>query len=83
MYLDEAIEHAEEIGNSCGNPKCSYEHLQLAAWLTELKKSRIAIKEIKNDCIVNKTRGTGFVPSDMVLETIDRQLGEYMQQEDY
>lgn len=38
MTLDEAIQHCEE--KSCGNSECAKEHIQLAGWLTELKKLR-------------------------------------------
>jgi len=38
MSLDEAIAHAEEVGNreECGT-LCGLQHLQLATWLKELK----------------------------------------------
>jgi hypothetical protein len=42
MTLNEAIEHAEEVGNNlmnnCKTKQCGLEHLQLAQWLKELKQ---------------------------------------------
>ena len=42
MSLDEAIKHCREIGKQCDD--CGREHLQLAEWLTELKKYRKIFK---------------------------------------
>ena len=36
MTLDEAIEHAEEIGNTCSG--CAEEHKQLTEWLKDYKR---------------------------------------------
>ena len=38
MTLDEAIEHATEKSQGCG--QCAAEHKQLAEWLKELKELR-------------------------------------------
>jgi hypothetical protein len=38
MTLDEAIKHAEEKSQGCG--QCAAEHKQLADWLKELKELR-------------------------------------------
>ena len=44
MTLDEAIEHAKEVGSrmmcSCKTYECGKEHMQLASWLEELKRYR-------------------------------------------
>jgi len=40
MTLDEAINHCEEVSKECKNTECSLDHLQLAAWLKELKQGR-------------------------------------------
>lgn len=40
MTLDEAIKHCEEVSKECKNTECSLDHLQLAAWLKELKEYR-------------------------------------------
>lgn len=44
MTLDEAIEHAREVGEkmqkNCDTKSCGDEHLQLAAWLEELRQRR-------------------------------------------
>lgn len=41
MTIDEAISHAKEVGVKmlckCDTQECGKEHLQLAAWLEELK----------------------------------------------
>ena len=46
MTLDEAIEHAKEVGSkmmcSCKTCECGKEHMQLASWLEELKIYRKA-----------------------------------------
>jgi hypothetical protein len=45
MTLDEAIQHASaqaEEARCEGNHQCSYEHRQLAVWLTELRDRRAA-----------------------------------------
>lgn len=46
MSLDDAIEHAREVGtemmNNCSDVQCGKEHLQLAKWLEELKALRSA-----------------------------------------
>lgn len=39
MTLDEAISHAEEVAATCCD-NCRADHLQLAAWLKELKERR-------------------------------------------
>lgn len=44
MTLDDAIEHCNDVANSCKNKSCANDHLQLAEWLMELKK----LKEEKN-----------------------------------
>jgi hypothetical protein len=55
MTLDEAIQHAKEVGMKMCSKKdtcnCGIEHLQLAKWLEELKSYRkqyphIGISEI-------------------------------------
>ena len=38
MTLDNAIEHCNDVANSCKNKSCANDHLQLAEWLMELKK---------------------------------------------
>lgn len=40
MTLQEAIQHAEEVAQSCAlnNPKCAQDHLTLANWLKELQQ---------------------------------------------
>jgi hypothetical protein len=52
MTLDEAIEHAEEVGNNltnnCKTKQCGLEHLQLAQWLKELKQYKEKENENKN-----------------------------------
>lgn len=40
MTLTEAIEHCREVADKLGCCECAEEHLQLAAWLEELKKYR-------------------------------------------
>lgn len=49
MTLDEAIEHAKEVGSrmmcSCKTHECGKEHMQLASWLEELKRYRKAYGE--------------------------------------
>lgn len=40
MTIDEAINHATEISDTCNNKECSLDHKQLASWLTELKELR-------------------------------------------
>ena len=44
MTLDEAIAHAREAGEKmaarCETRSCGLEHLQLAAWLEELRRYR-------------------------------------------
>lgn len=52
MTLDEAIEHAEDVGNNlmnnCKTKHCGLEHLQLAQWLKELKQYKEKENEDKN-----------------------------------
>jgi hypothetical protein len=38
--LDEAIAHATDVANTCGNGQCADDHRQLAEWLKELKQRR-------------------------------------------
>ena len=45
MTLDEAIEHAREKANGCG--ECAKEHQQLAEWLEELKQFRESYNDLK------------------------------------
>lgn len=33
MTLDEAIEHAKQVANTCDNSECAANHMQLAEWL--------------------------------------------------
>ena len=46
MTLDEAIVHAQEVGSkmmcNCKTCECGKEHMQLVAWLEELKRYRKA-----------------------------------------
>ena len=42
MTLVEAIKHAEEVG--AGDCACSKEHVQLAAWLRELRTNRVKLE---------------------------------------
>lgn len=52
MTLDEAIEHAEDVGTKlmtkCETKQCGLEHLQLAQWLKELKNFKEKENENKN-----------------------------------
>lgn len=44
MTLDEAIKHCKDVANdinSCSD--CKDEHLQLAKWLSELKKEKVIL----------------------------------------
>ena len=54
MTIDEAISHAKEVGIKmlckCDTQECDKEHLQLAAWLEELKKYRKAYGEFSDSC---------------------------------
>ena len=38
MTLQEAINHANEVAETCDNKECANEHKQLADWLTELSE---------------------------------------------
>ncbi len=40
MTLEEAIEHAREVADTCENSECAQDHAQLADWLSELKAYR-------------------------------------------
>lgn len=37
MTLDDAIQHCNEVANTCDNKGCALDHKQLATWLSELK----------------------------------------------
>lgn len=43
MTLDEAIKHAEEVGNACD--KCAKEHRQLAEWLKDYKRLLLEVQK--------------------------------------
>ena len=43
MTLDEAIDHAREVADGCG--ECADEHRQLAEWLEELGE----LREVRGD----------------------------------
>ena len=45
MTLDEAIEHASEVADGCG--ECAEEHEQLAEWLRELRLARMKVDLLK------------------------------------
>lgn len=47
MTLDEAIRHAEEVAANEPCEECADEHVQLAAWLTELKVRRQAEEKMR------------------------------------
>jgi hypothetical protein len=57
MTLDEAIEHARDVGTKllckCETRECGKEHIQLAKWLEELKGYREGRKPGSMDSIVN------------------------------
>lgn len=38
--LDEAIEHAREVAQTCGEAACAEEHYRLVGWLEELRLRR-------------------------------------------
>jgi hypothetical protein len=43
MTLEEAIQHAKEVAERLGGcSECAKEHLQLVAWLEELRDRRMA-----------------------------------------
>ena len=46
MTLDEAIKHAEEVGNGCS--ECAAEHRQLAEWLRKYQKIQEIVERFKN-----------------------------------
>lgn len=50
MTLIEATKHAEEVG--AGNCACATEHVQLAAWLRELRTARVKL-ELADDIIAD------------------------------
>jgi len=41
MDIDEAINHCYDVANTCKNEQCSFDHIQLAKWLEELKELRL------------------------------------------
>ena len=50
MTLDEAIDHAKHVYETCEDRRCALEHKDLAVWLAELKLYRqcnISCKECK------------------------------------
>lgn len=47
MTLDEAIEHAQSVAETCDNTDCGENHRQLAAWLKDYKKLLSAQPERK------------------------------------
>lgn len=59
MTLKEAIEHCEEVSETCSNTECAKEHLQLVTWLKELQfyrdkyqKSNKTMKLIDKDALL-------------------------------
>ena len=57
MTLDEAIVHARDVGIkmmcNCDTRSCGKEHMQLVAWLEELKAFRNAYKSPPDKDIFN------------------------------
>jgi hypothetical protein len=47
MTIDEAIKHAEEVGNGCS--ECAAEHRQLAEWLRKYQKIAEIVTKWKTD----------------------------------
>jgi hypothetical protein len=49
MTLEEAIQHAEDVGSklmlNCETKQCGLEHIQLANWLKELKELKFKKNE--------------------------------------
>lgn len=56
--LEEAIEHCYEKAQ-CANKECGRDHMQLAHWLTELKRLREENKELREvNRLLQKDLGT-------------------------
>jgi hypothetical protein len=49
MTLDEAIEHCVDVHASCANEEDAELHLQLTAWLNELKELRVTVEQLRNE----------------------------------
>jgi hypothetical protein len=72
MSIDEAIKHAEEVGNGCN--ECAAEHRQLAEWLKELKRYRQAKDGLLEDM---KSLNCGFpFGLDYLISCIKKRLQE-------
>ncbi len=54
MTLDEAIEHAVFVAETCACEECGMEHLQIAEWLTELKTKRETEQESRDKILILK-----------------------------
>lgn len=67
MTLDEAIEHAKEVADTCKNKQCANDHRQLQNWLEEYKELQDRMLEISREITgVNKT---GFEEGSSIVES--------------
>ena len=62
MTLEEAINHCQEIIDSCNNTECALEHKQLIMWLKELQCLRKVVdkKYLKGIEILKDAYGDRF-----------------------
>jgi len=66
MNLQEAINHANEVAETCDNKECANEHKQLADWLTELSEFKRKQAE--------QVTATGQQMLRELIETVDEEM---------
>lgn len=62
MTIEQAIKHAEEVGNGCS--ECAAEHRQLAEWLRKYQKIQEIVKNTQQLC----SYGSAFIDIREVVE---------------
>ena len=59
MSIDEAIKHAEEVGNGCN--ECAAEHRQLAEWLRKYQKIEEVMDSRPDDDAKSNSKALGEI----------------------